>query len=176
MVPAPASCPMPDKQRSAERRDRLYLLYLQPWVLVSAWASPGVVPHISCLNEVADENATDKSCSYSYSEAWKKYISQNIVSRHAHRIIVQVMAACCGKSKTTDPQAEITEPTTAQECPPIDLLLSQVHSLIDALGKATPRVVKVKAMGQACDRTKRPQKQMVKTNKYHCKCLMRCTQ
>ena len=33
MVPAPASCPMPDKQRSGERRDRLYLLYLQPWVL-----------------------------------------------------------------------------------------------------------------------------------------------
>ena len=45
-----------------------------------------------------------------------------------------------------DLQADITAPTTAQDCPPSDLLLSQVHSLIDALGKATPRL-----MGQAKD-------------------------
>ena len=102
MVPAPASCPMPDKQRFAEKRDRLFLVYLQPWVLEPTWASPGVVPHISCLNEVLNETDPEIVCSHSYSEAWKKYISQNIVSRHAHRIIIQFMAACCGKSKTTD--------------------------------------------------------------------------
>ena len=46
---------MPDKQRSTEKRDRLFLLYLQPWVLEKTWASPGVVPHLSHLNEVRDE-------------------------------------------------------------------------------------------------------------------------
>ena len=100
MVPAPTSCPMPDKQRSGERRDRLYLLYLQPWVLESSWALPGIVPHICWLNEVKDQTCEESICLYSYSEAWKKYISQNIVSRHAHRIIVQFMAANCGKVPT----------------------------------------------------------------------------
>ena len=38
MVPAPTSCPMPDKQRSSERRDRLYLLYLQPSQVLPATA------------------------------------------------------------------------------------------------------------------------------------------
>ena len=103
MVPAPASCPMPDKQRSAEKRDRLFLLYLQPWVLEKAWAVPNVVPHLSDLNEVRDDTEIDDIPDHSYSEAWKKYISQNIVSRHAHRIIVQFMAACCSKSKTAEP-------------------------------------------------------------------------
>lgn len=104
LVPAPASCPMPDKQRSAERRDRLYLLYLQPWVLDPSWAVPGIVPHISCLNKVEEDIGEERTTCYSYSLAWKRYITQNIVSRHAHRIIVQFMAACCGKSKTTNPQ------------------------------------------------------------------------
>ena len=149
MVPAPASCPMPDKQRSGERRERLYLVYLQPWVLQSSWAVPGIVPHICSLNKVEDQSSAESTCMYSYSEAWKKYISQNIVSRHAHRIIVQFMAACCGKSKTSDPQPEVAAPGNTRDCPPSDLLLSQVHALIDALGSSTARRVKPKAMGQA---------------------------
>ena len=36
MVPAPSSCPMPDRERSADRKARLYLLYLRPWTLVPA--------------------------------------------------------------------------------------------------------------------------------------------
>ena len=154
MVPAPASCPMPDKQRYAEKRDRLFLLYLQPWVLEKAWALPGVVPHLSDLNEVRDDTEPDVIRYHSYSEAWKKYISQNIVSRHAHRIIIQFMAACCSKSKTAEPQEPEVEPSANEPCPPSDLLLDQVHNLIDALGKLTPRVVKVKAMGQAPDEDK----------------------
>ena len=71
MVPAPASCPMPDKQRYAEKRDRLFLLYLQPWVLEKAWALPGVVPHLSDLNEVRDDTEVDVIRGHSYSEAWK---------------------------------------------------------------------------------------------------------
>ena len=61
------------------------------------------------------------------------------------------MAACCGKSKTTDAQEGIAEAAAAEKCPPNDLLLGQVHNLIDALGKVTPKVVKTKAMGQAQD-------------------------
>ena len=61
------------------------------------------------------------------------------------------MAACCGKSKTTDAQEGVGEVAAAEKCPPNDLLLTQVHNLIDALGKVTPRVVKIKAMGQAQD-------------------------
>ena len=148
MVPAPASCPMPDKQRSGERRDRLYLVYLQPWVLDPSWALPGIVPHISCLNKVEDPSSTEDASVYSYSEAWKKFISQNIPSRHQHRIIVQFMAACCGKSKTTDPQTEVAAASNTRDCPPSDLLLSQVHALLDALGAYTPRPRKTKAMGQ----------------------------
>ena len=89
MVLAPTSCPMPDKQRSGERRDRLYLLYLQPWVLESSWALPGIVPHICCLNQVQDQTCEKGTCSYSYSEAWKKYISKNIVSaRTSHHCAI----------------------------------------------------------------------------------------
>ena len=69
MVPAPASCPMPDKQRSGERRDRLYLLYLQPWVLEASWALPEVVPHICFLNKVEDRTCAESICLYSYSQA-----------------------------------------------------------------------------------------------------------
>ena len=61
------------------------------------------------------------------------------------------MLACCGKSKTTDAQEGIAEATAAEKCPPNELLLAQVHTLIDALGKTTPKMVKTKAMGQAQD-------------------------
>ena len=52
MVPAPQSCPMPDKQVDSERRDRLYLIYLKPWVLDRKWAIAEKVPHLRHLNNV----------------------------------------------------------------------------------------------------------------------------
>ena len=109
------------------------------------------MPHIGCLNKVEDHTGAESTCVYSYSQAWKRYISQNIVSRHAHRIIVQFMAACCGKSKTTESQSEAPASGSTRDCPPNDLLLSQVHSLIDELGQSTPKLVKPKAMGQVKD-------------------------
>ena len=66
MLPAPTSCPMPDKQRSGLRRDRLYLLYLQPWVLESSWALPGIVPHICCLHKVEDQTCAESTSLYNY--------------------------------------------------------------------------------------------------------------
>ena len=151
MVPAPTSCPMPDKQRSSERRDRLYLLYLQPWVLEASWAIPGIVPHISRLNEVEEPSGAEIARLYSYSAAWKKYISHNVVSRHAHRIIVQFMGACCGKSKTVDAQADSAAAGNQRTCPANDMLLTQVHALIDGVGAQKAKVMKTKAMGQVAE-------------------------
>ena len=119
----------------------LYLLYLQPWVLHESWELPGIVPHITSLNKVENTTGTQDSCVYSYSEAWKRYISQNIVSRHAHRIIVQFMEACFGKSRTTDVMQDETDACTARDIPPNDVLLSQIHTLIDALGKSTSKLM-----------------------------------
>ena len=48
------------------------------------------------------------------------------------------------------------EPSSIEPCPPNDLLLDQVHSLIDALGKLAPKVVKAKAMGQALEEEEEP--------------------
>ena len=52
MVPAPMNTPMPDKYLGAEKRGRLYSVYLRPWVLDARWATPGVVPYITDLNVV----------------------------------------------------------------------------------------------------------------------------
>ena len=32
IVPAPSSCPMPEKERTSEGKARLYSIYLRPWV------------------------------------------------------------------------------------------------------------------------------------------------
>ena len=74
------------------------------------------------LNKVENTTGAAESVVYSYTEAWKRYISQNIVSRHAQRIIVQFMAACCGKSKTMDCIEDDSGGGTTRECPPSDLL------------------------------------------------------
>ena len=111
-------------------------------MLEASWELPQLVPHLCSLNRVADPSSPESECLHSYSHAWKRYISQNILSRHAHRIIVQFMAACCGKSKTTDLHTEDAGAAETKECPPNDLLLSQVHHLIDDLGKSVPLLVK----------------------------------
>ena len=110
------------------------------------------MPHVAYRNEVKECIDGETLCVYSYSQTWKKYISQNTVSRHAHGIIVQFMAACCGKSKTTDPQPEAEASGNGRECLANDLLLSQVHALIDGIGTSMPKPVKPKAMGQAKDK------------------------
>ena len=51
MVPAPSNTPMPDKQRNAEAKARLYSVYLRPWTLHNDTATPEV-PHITNLDEL----------------------------------------------------------------------------------------------------------------------------
>ncbi len=46
----------------------------------------------------------------SYELSWRWYIRGHVVSQHAKRIIVQFMAACCGKSKSDrQPTAQLEE-------------------------------------------------------------------
>ena len=67
----------------------------------------------------------------SYVEAWKQYIAGSIPSRHAHRIIVQFVAACCGKSKTVDVYEEETAGEQDRTYPNRDVELEELHRLID---------------------------------------------
>ena len=53
----------------------------------------------------------------SYEVAWRTYIRGHVVSRHAKQITVQFMAACCGKSKRADVDAE--DITRQKTCWPI---------------------------------------------------------
>lgn len=59
----------------------------------------------------------------------------NIVSRHAQRLIVQFMAACCGKSKTGDKQEEreANEQHGQIHLDPISLPLSRAHAILDRM-------------------------------------------
>ena len=51
MIPAPADCPMPDKQKTAELKARVFSVYLRPWTLDRAVAT-AEVPFITDLDVV----------------------------------------------------------------------------------------------------------------------------
>ena len=98
MVPAPDDTPMPDKQKDKDKEARLFALYMRPWVLDPAMASRSAsIPHLGDLDLL---HTTQER---SYSQAWSHYVRGHIVSHHAHRLIIQFMAACCGRSTQRDP-------------------------------------------------------------------------
>ena len=140
MVPAPSCCPMPDRERSADRRARLYLLYLRPWTLVPSWADKKYVPHICDLNLIRGKRVAlhgkQAEGTYSYDKAWRQYISEGVVSRHAHLLIVQFMAACCGKSKTINEECEQAATKPDRHVPANEVVLAQIHAMLDDLGTA----------------------------------------
>ena len=49
----------------------------------------------------------------SYGAAWSWYIRGHVVSLHAKRLIIQFIAACCGKSTTTDHNGDDADETLA---------------------------------------------------------------
>ena len=59
--------------------------------------------------------------------------------RYAKRIIVQFMAACCGKSKSDTMEPELEEGATSRvhDLPDDALPLSRVHGLLDRLSQTT---------------------------------------
>ena len=144
---------MPDKYLSAEKRGRLYSVYLRPWVLDARWATPGVVPYITDLNVVPTTAvgapavkrrrlrgkrppAAAVQATRSFELAWRWYIDGHIVSRHAVRLIVQFMAANCGKSRNRDTQDEDVH-QSKQQCPASTMALQRIHAIIDELGNAS---------------------------------------
>ena len=121
---------------------KLFSVYLRPWVLDAAWAVPTHVPHITDLNLAqADTKAGSKEepkeDRRNFEAAWRTYVRGHVVSRHAKEMIVQFMAACCGKSKRTDDDAEDVARQT-RICPPNEVQLERLHRIMDEIGeKAT---------------------------------------
>ena len=140
MVPAPANTPMPDKAGHAEGKARLLSLYMRPWVLERVWAT-AVVPRIADLDlqTFPSSEPASASASRSYSGAWRHYVRGRVVTHHAKRLVVQMMAACCGKSaagRDLDP-ADDAAGRQLKEMPANELPLQRVHGILDRMSLAT---------------------------------------
>ena len=153
MVPAPSHTPMPDKQPDGEGKARLFALYLRPSVLDRRFAT-AEVPHLADLDVVPSSVPTGIAvsrrrlrgkCSLlqaprrSFQDAWRWYVRGHVVSQHAKRIIVQFMAACCGKTKSDQhPDAELdNDAQRSKEVPPNSLPLGRVHAVLDRMSQDT---------------------------------------
>ena len=113
MVPAPSSTPMPDQRKYAKQKFLLFSLYMRPWTLCPEWAETHV-PYIGNLDVVPREHMSPDLQSMiraagfsaeslqeevrSHEFSWRSYIRGHVVSLHAKRLIVQFIAACCGRS------------------------------------------------------------------------------
>ena len=87
----------------------------------------------------------------SYSVAWSWYVRGHVVSFNAERLIVQFLAASCGKSKAdkagqSDPEGERAP---VRELPGNDLALERVHDILDEMSRA--KVCAAKAAKSAED-------------------------
>ena len=147
MVPAPSSTPMPDKQADADEKAKLYSLYLRPWVLDKRWATREVpfIADLDVLQQAAPprtrvrQKTSPTVVTRSFSEAWRWYIRGHVVSQHAVRMIVQFMAACCGKSTSgRDLENEVREADHLKELPANDLSLTRVHDILHRMSQAGP--------------------------------------
>ena len=159
LVPEPTATPMPDREPHEEDRARLFSVYLRPWVLAREDATVSV-PHITDLDRplpapalAVEADPCDKRRRVSkktspegirsYQAAWASYVRGRIVSMHARRIIVQFMAACCGKSSRhegNDTQRG-REPDEEERRNQNDMNLEQVHAVICATAKKQNRVL-----------------------------------
>ena len=147
MVPSPTGTPMPDKESVPDNRARLYSVYMRPWVLDKTMATPEV-PHITDLDllpkrrlrlrgKQSSQNVNEPE--RSFSESWRHYIRGHVVSRHACKIIVQFMAANCGKtSRTENPEEEANAANTCPTNLPNNALpLARVHHILDHMAIST---------------------------------------
>ena len=146
MVPAPANTPMPEKA-NADKQGQLYSIYMRPWFLDCASATKHV-PHILDLNvvpsclapEVFQRNLLRRKQPplslqpRSFKASWTWYIRGHVVSKHAARIIVQFMAANCGRSTSVDKQDDCKDEESKKEAWPSNALsLSRIHKLLDGM-------------------------------------------
>jgi hypothetical protein len=161
MVPAPAHSPMPEKQALFENRAKLFSVYMRPWVLDPAMATEEV-PHISNLNFVGmaapvqtegiksepkrrlrhkqvcpNSYRTAQELPRSFQDAWRGYIRGNVVSCHSKRLIVQFLAASCGKAKQVEQADEDSgRMERTHELPNNELPLQRVHAILDKMSAA----------------------------------------
>ena len=159
MVPAPTSTPMPDKEVDQEGKARLFSLYMRPWVLDHRFASSRV-PHLcnlkklptSAVQQVEEpeskrrrlrgkqaaphrDGTMDGDAHDSYASAWRWYVRGHVVSLHAKRLIVQWMAACCGKSTRGNDEDDMRVQEKLKEVPDNTLFLSRVHGILERMSK-----------------------------------------
>ena len=155
-VPAPSHTRLPQQETTRDGKARLYSLYLRPWVLDGSHASQWV-PHLGNLNYIAGRRRTAKrvdqlrtSSRRSFAVAWSQYIRGNVVSTSACRIIVQFMAANCGRSRRDEDDSKIHGDTaTNQHVPDADMAVQRIHGIIDRMSTAEVKVGTQKAAAGA---------------------------
>ena len=139
MIPSPTGTVMPDKVKDEEKKAKLYSLYLRPWVLREK-DQIKFVPHIVNLPSIRrvlgreDRRVPEKQHDWSWQEAWSTYIRGHVVSEHSRRLIVQFMAACCGKSTTHDEdEGEAETKVQNYEQPTNDMAVGRVHEILKCM-------------------------------------------
>ena len=111
-------------------------MYLRPWVLVRAWATPEVC-HLGdlalCVPRRLRSKTPADAAGRSYAASWRWYVRGHVVTQHARRIITQFLAACCGKSSKGDAHddADEEEETKERVVPPNALPLARVHGVLE---------------------------------------------
>ena len=127
---------------------------MRPWVLVHENATVAV-PHICNLDVVP---ALEPASTHprvrlrgkhpdpvlkqrSHAKAWSWYVRGHIVSRHAQRLLVQFMAACCKKSQKMDDLEENDEKEDEiRALPPGSKLpLIRLHAILDRMSEEKPK-------------------------------------
>ena len=143
---------MPDRAGSREAASKLFNVYMRPWVLYQDGATTAV-PHIRDLDRrcatvaavqpprkrLRGKQLNPDDDERSHACAWSQYVRGHIVSRHAHRLIVQFMAACCKATRgrediIDDPEKE----QKRREAPAAAKLpLVRLHAILDNMSKET---------------------------------------
>ena len=150
IVPAPMNTPVPDKQSTPDAKARLFSVYMRPWVLERRFATKGIAPHLVDLDLVQDQPTALQPArrlsgkqpsdlaepSRSYARAWTQYVRGGIVTAHARGIIVQFMAANCGKSgsKDLEPDDDAAQ-RRMKDLPENTLPLQRVHGILDRMSE-----------------------------------------
>ena len=139
---------MPDHQGTHEGKSRLFCLYMRPWALQTTDASP----HVPTLAQLGKPRAYATGGDHKrrklrlkqpvpdarqYSLAWRQYVRGGIVSHHQRRIIVQFMAANCGKNTTRDaaPADEAEEVQEEELDCARNMSVDRIHALLDDMAK-----------------------------------------
>ena len=148
---APHQC-----QISASMRKTKFLLfswYMRPWSLCPEWAETHA-PYIGNLERVPREHMSPDLQSViraagfsaetlqeevrSHEFSWRSYIRGHVMSLHAKRLVVQFIAACCGRSADhgADDGEDADISAKDHAVPDNEMSLQRIHALIDGMSRA----------------------------------------